>query len=387
LRRERIVNPGIEDAADAVALARALVRVDTAGANEAELAAPLASRLAESGCDVQVVPLTTGRTSVIARAGRRGVRALCLTGHLDTVPLGSAPWSVDPFGGDTRDGRLWGRGSSDMKGGVAALVVAMEQHARRGSTVPVVLALCCGEETGCHGAATVAGLLGEVGAIVVGEPTANAPRLGHKGVAWAKVTATGRAAHGSAPERGENAISAMARYLTVLDAPSAQDGVLGPPTLSVGTVDGGVAVNVVADHCEAEVDVRLSGDLTVDDVMAHLRAAAEPGKSISVEPILSLPTVRTDPNDAWIERMLHEFGSGAGESGMRYFTDASVLAPRLGDPPVLVCGPGQPEQAHVVDEWCSIPAIDDAVRIYRAAIVAYGELRDGPSDAAEGDGN
>src|SRR4051794_33638916 len=134
-----------------------------------------------------------------------------MTGHLDTVPLGRADWSVDPFSGETDGDRLFGRGTSDMKGGTAAIVVAAEQVAAAGGT-GLELVLCAGEETGCEGALALveAGALGECGAGLVAEPTTNYPCVAHKGVVWADAVTRGKTAHGSMPELGENAIYPLA---------------------------------------------------------------------------------------------------------------------------------------------------------------------------------
>ena len=144
--------------------------------------------------------------------------ALCMTGHLDTVPLGGAPWSGEPFG-ELRDGRLYGRGASDMKGGVAAIVVAAERVAalgprRRGAGAGASRR----EETGCEGALALAdaGALGRAGAVLVAEPTGGVPFVAHKGVLWVEATTEGVSAHGSAPHLGRNAIYPLARAVAAL---------------------------------------------------------------------------------------------------------------------------------------------------------------------------
>ena len=168
-----------------------------------------------------------GRTSLVARWGVTDERpSLCLTGHLDTVPLGRADWSVDAFSGETDGDRLFGRGTSDMKGGTAAIVVAAERVAALGGSpsAGLELVLCAGEETGCEGALALAdsGLLGTCGALLVAEPTTNYPCVAHKGVVWADAVARGKTAHGSMPHLGENAIYKLARAILAARGPGAR---------------------------------------------------------------------------------------------------------------------------------------------------------------------
>ncbi|MFN2546342.1 MAG: M20 family metallopeptidase [Myxococcales bacterium] len=168
---------------NAVELTRELVRIDTINPMSPER--PCAERvgklLAEAGFAVTKHEFAPGRTSVVAR--RDGPDALCFAGHTDTVPLGAAKWRHDPFGGELSGGLLYGRGSSDMKSGVAAMVAAALDLAKRPLRKGLVLVLVAGEETGCEGAAHLARTkaLGSAGAMIVGEPTGNVPVVGHKG--------------------------------------------------------------------------------------------------------------------------------------------------------------------------------------------------------------
>lgn len=183
------------------------------------------------------------------------------------MPLGARPWSHDPFAGEVAGGRLYGRGSSDMKSGVAAFVVAASRLAGRLAGSPgLVLVVTAGEETGCQGAQQLAGLpgaLGRAGAIVVAEPTCNYPFVGHKGALWLHARTSGVTAHGSMPERGDNAVYKAARAVTKLERFVFGDRphpVLGAPTLNVGTVAGGLNFNSVPDAATIGVDIRTTPD-------------------------------------------------------------------------------------------------------------------------------
>jgi succinyl-diaminopimelate desuccinylase len=357
-------------------LARALVRADTVNppGNEAEAAELVGGRLEAAGLDVRRHELAPGRVGIVARSPSLERRpALCLTGHLDVVPAGEAPWARDPFGGEVDGDRLHGRGSSDMKGGVAAIVGAVERLTgsweRAEAGVEVVLT--CGEETGCDGARALAGsgLLGAVGAVLVAEPTVNRPRIAHKGALWLRAETFGRLAHGAAPGGGENAAQALAEAVARL--PGLDFGVpphplLGGPTVSVGTFRGGANVNSVPDYAVAEIDVRTVPGLDDERALAAVRERM--GAAVELSSIVQLDAVETDPADPWVSSVCDVLEPLLGERpepvGMAPFTDAAILAPAYGGPPTIVCGPGEPDQAHRTDEWCSIARIEQAVEAY-----------------------
>jgi succinyl-diaminopimelate desuccinylase len=360
---------------EGVALTRDLIAfrtVDPPG-EERACAAFLADRLAAAGFFCTLQPLGEGRANLIARIGRGGAPPLVFTGHLDTVPLGAAPWSVDPFAGEIRDGRLYGRGSSDMKSGVAAFAAAAISRAADLAAGPeVVLAITAGEETGCDGARAIAasGALGKAALLLVGEPTANAPRIGHKGALWLKATMTGVTAHGSMPECGDNAVYKAARAIVRLsefDFNVARHPGLGAPTLNVGTVTGGMNINSVPDRAEVGIDVRTIPGMDHAQLRDGLSGLI--GENATIETRFDLPGVWTDPAAPRAARAIAAALSVTGEAfapgGPAYFTDASVLTPALGHPPTLILGPGRPEMAHQTDEYAEVARIDQAVEIYR----------------------
>jgi succinyl-diaminopimelate desuccinylase len=250
---------------NAVDLAAELIRFDTINppGQEAACTEYLARLLTNAGFHCDMVALETGRPNLVARiAGIGDQPPIAFTGHTDTVPLGARAWTIPPHGGLVKEGRLWGRGASDMKSGIAAFVIAALQHAARLAGTPgVVLYITAGEETGCEGAFALArhGIRGQAGALVVAEPTANLPMCGHKGALWLKATTRGIAAHGSMPERGVNAVYAAARAVRQLEAfdfAVARHAVMGAPTLNVGSIHGGANINSVPDRAEIGIDRR-----------------------------------------------------------------------------------------------------------------------------------
>ena len=360
----------------ALELPQALVRFDTINppGNERLCAEHLGSILDDAGFAVSYHEFAETRTSLVARiGGNADAKPLCFTGHIDTVPLGAAPWSVDPFAADIADGKLYGRGTSDMKSGVAAFVVAAIRLARELETGPgMVLIITAGEETGCEGAYHLAGLgnvLGDAGAIVVAEPSSNLPFIGHKGALWLKAVANGLTAHGSMPELGVNAIYKAARTISQLedfDFNVARHPVLGKPTLNVGTVHGGININSVPDRAEVGIDIRTLPDQDHGDLCAHLSSYL--GDDIAVEPIVDVGSVWTDPAEDWMldvfDVMAEILGKMPEVCTATYFTDAAALTPAYGGPPTVILGPGEADMAHQTDEYCVVDRIDQAVDGY-----------------------
>ncbi len=330
--------------APVVELTRELVATRTINppGDEAAAASLVGARLEAAGFSVESHEFDSGRTSLVARWGVSDERpSLCLTGHLDTVPLGKADWSVDPFSGETDGDRLFGRGTSDMKGGTAAIVVAAERLASGGGSpsAGLELVLCAGEETGCEGALALAGadgLLGRCGAVLVAEPTTNYPCVAHKGVVWADAVARGKTAHGSMPHLGENAIFKLARAVLALEDFAfdvEEHPLLGAPTVSLGTFSGGININSVPDYATAGIDVRTVPGLDGETVLAALRGQL--GDDVELEPRVLLDPIDTDPDDEWVRAVFEVMEPLIDEQpsprGLAYFTDAAALSPAYGD--------------------------------------------------------
>jgi succinyl-diaminopimelate desuccinylase len=359
---------------NAVELTRELVRMDTVNPQSPER--PCAERvgglLEDAGYQVAYHEFAPGRASVVARRGR-GEAPICFVGHLDTVPLGAAPWSKDPFGGELDAGRLYGRGSSDMKSGVAAIVEAALRLAKLPlPKAGITVLLVAGEETGCEGAAHLArtpGALGSAGALVVGEPTGNRPVIGHKGALWLKARTSGVTAHGSMPEMGVNAVIKAARAVLALSGFRFEvepDELLGAPTLNVGTLHGGLNVNSVPDEAVIGIDIRTIPAVKHSELKRKLQELL--GPDVELTPTVDLEGVRTPQNHPFVRRVLEVTASVTGERESpgvaTYFTDASVLTPAYGGVPTVVLGPGEMALCHQTDEHCRVERIEQAVEIY-----------------------
>lgn len=367
----------------ALELTQDLIRLETINppGNELLCIEPLAQMLEDAGFTLAIHDFGPGRVNLVARLGGTDDKLpLCFTGHVDTVPLGLQPWSVDPFTAEITDGKLFGRGSSDMKSGVAAFVIAALALADRIAGTPgIVLVITAGEETGCDGAFDLAGrngALGAAGAMVVAEPTSNRPLVGHKGALWLRARTTGVTAHGSMPEEGDNAIYKAARAISKLEDFGfniARHELMGAPSLNVGTVHGGININSVPDQTDISIDIRTIPGQSHADIRTTL--ASYLGDDITLETIVDTPGIWTDPKDNWLlevsERTAKITGEQYSPQTAVYFTDASVLTPAMGNPPTVILGPGEAAQAHQTDEYCVVDRISEAVAIYESIIAEW----------------
>ncbi len=358
-------------------LTRDLVRLRSINppGDEAACAALIGGILESGGFRVSTHDLAPGRTNVVATLSGSSDRApLCFTGHMDTVPLGAGAWARDPLAAECDGDKLYGRGSSDMKSGVAAMVfagLAIAGMTRRAAGLTLVFTV--GEETGCDGARYLAGLGGvlpQAGALVVGEPTGNVPLIGHKGALWLKAAFHGVTAHGSMPELGDNAVLKAARGVTRLAEhqfdTDRHHHHLGGPSINVGSLHGGANVNSVPDHADVQIDIRTVPGQSNE---AIARKVAEVlGEGAEVSRIVDVGAVASNPQNEWVSDVFDLYervsGSRIDPKGAPFFTDASVLVPAMGNIPALILGPGETAMAHKTDEYCHISKIDAAVALY-----------------------
>jgi succinyl-diaminopimelate desuccinylase len=364
---------------NSVELTRKLVRFPSLNppGEEKACADYVANLLEQAGFAVALHEFAPGRPSMVARLrGASDLKPLAFTGHLDVVPLGEKPWSVPPFAADISDGKLFGRGSSDMKAGVAAFVVAaIAQAKRKTPRRGITLVITVGEETGCQGAFHLAriGALGPAELLIVAEPSSNLPIVAHKGSVRLRISAKGRTAHSSMPELGDNAITKIAEWIRRIEALEFADHshpLLGSTTACVTTVAGGQNINSVPDHAAFTVDFRtvpshdhgavvhdvqrLCGDEASLEVVTNFRGFASAVDDGSIEPLMTILEDR--------------LGHRPSPTGAPYFTDASALVPGFNNVATVVIGPGEAAQCHQTDEFCHVHRIDEAFEIYSALI-------------------
>jgi succinyl-diaminopimelate desuccinylase len=304
-----------------------------------------------------------------------------LSGHLDVVPPGAVPWAFDPFAAEVVEGRLYGRGACDMKSGVAAMIAAAAEVVRLGERLRGDLVICASadEEAGCPGAEALVRepLFEGLGAVVIAEPSDLGLFVAEKGALWLEVTVTGKTAHAATPHLGSNAISAMAEFLTRVPAAALggtrADPQLGLPTLNVGTVAGGVKINVVPDTCTATLDFRTVPGQNHAEIRSRVEAELEavlaerPEAGYTIRALIDRAAVSC-PSDgpvvAAAARAVREVtGREVTPGGVPYFTEACIFVPVLGLP-MVICGPGDPRLAHQPNEYVELTQVEQAARVY-----------------------
>ncbi len=359
-----------------VELAQALVRIPSVNPDgdpgtdrtgEKACAEFVGDFLRSLGAEVDLREVHPGRPNVVGRFPSAGGKPkLLLAPHTDTVSV--AGMTIDPFGGEVRDGRLWGRGASDTKGPMASMLWALHEcrDILPSLTHEVWFAGLMGEEAGQDGAKALAAQV-DFDFVAVGEPTDLDVVFKHKVDVTARITATGKSAHSSCPERGENAIVKLAAGLLSLQQHLADyfstidDPVLGHPTFNIGTIRGGAKFNIVPDHAEAVVDLRLLPsqwkDREAEDVFGVMRAAC-PG--LGVARIAGSQALDTDPSHPLVAKLA---ATGGKPVGAAWFCDAAIFSAR-GIPAVAV-GPGSIAQAHTAGEFIEVSALAEGVGFFK----------------------
>lgn len=386
-----------------VELTRDLIRFPTVNppGNELPAAQYLARRMEEFGLEVELQEIEENRANVIGRIRGEGDRLtgsrprptgsrpqpagstpghLVFTGHIDVVPPGGQEWQYPPFGGDLVDGRIYGRGSADMKGGVAAIVAALASLKRAGfrPRADVIAACTYGEEAGMVGAKGMTERRSLEGSryLVVAEPSDLGVYVGEKGVLWVNVRALGRTAHGSMPHLGINAISYMARLIPRLEEypfPYQESALLGKPTLSVNVIEGGNKTNVVPDVAEISIDMRTVPGQNHGHMVEQIREIAQSLASefhsdlvIEVDIVQDQAPLETDRSEPLVDAMVQSVTDvrGAPEvGGVPYGTDAAYLGPGF-NMPMVICGPGAAGMAHQPNESVEVEQLVQATQIY-----------------------
>lgn len=368
---------------DVISLTRELLSFNNINppGNEEEIARFAGKILSENGFRVEFHIFEEGRLHLVAERGlSSSFPPIVLSGHFDTVPLGRAKWNSDPFAGVVEDGRIWGRGSSDMKGGLAAMMLASINAFN--ATPPeggIRIIFSAAEELGCIGIKQLAAQLtdpGAASAVIVGEPTANHPYIGHKGALYINVVTTGITAHSSMPHLGDNAIyKAAEAILKARDFrfDAERDPVLGFPSINVGRMNGGMNINSVPDRAEFSIDIRSTSRVDHQELLARLGKAF--GPEAELEPLVNMKPVFTDDNDPFVQLVYDICGVDLEDEtvpkALPYLTDGSVLQGLYGGVPTIILGPGQPEMAHQTDEFCHISKLEDSVKIYSDIITKW----------------
>jgi acetylornithine deacetylase/succinyl-diaminopimelate desuccinylase-like protein len=341
----------------------------------------LADQLRSLGVPFRRQAVAPGRENLIAEFHTGSPITLLWEAHQDTVPVDGM--TIDPFAATIADGKLSGRGACDVKAGIACMLMAFARLVREKppTAANVILAFTVDEEHTFLGVQELVKELPPIAFAVVAEPTGLNIVTAHKGVVRWAIETTGTACHSSRPEHGVNAIYRMATLVTAIEQYALQlrrrppHPLLGPPSLSVGMIHGGVSPNTVPDHCRIEIDRRLlpgeDAKSAMQDFELSLLAGPLPFRT---QLHLACPALNPIANDHPIlQRLCHTIGSVVGAREIQavpYGTDASSIA-SVGIPAV-VFGPGDIAQAHTPDEWIELAQLDHAAEIlFRFAATAW----------------
>lgn len=375
---------------ETVALLGKMIRMNTVNqpGNEKALAQLISNELTVFGMKTDVIDFGNNRANVIGRLSGTGTRkALLLNGHLDTVPPGEVAWEHDPFSGHVEDGRIYGRGSADMKGGLAAMIMAVKIIKKSGLELKGDLIFCgtAGEEADSMGAFDFLnkGGLHDVGAIIIGEPSSCGINISEKGALWLTITTLGKTAHGAFPDQGINAITCMNAVITELlsyQFKYAANALLSQPTMNIATIQGGVKTNVVPDKCVITLDIRTVPGMKHSDIikdfetiMAKLHDRISHFKA-TIAIVSDRPAVETALNHPFVKMaqtvIEEKFHRLEQPQGVNFYTDAAVFLP-VTNLPAIFYGPGDAEMAHQPNENIRIERLNEAVQFYAAMIERY----------------
>jgi acetylornithine deacetylase len=383
---------------DAVSLARAMVRIpsvnpamEVGGSAEGEVSRRVGEWLRGWGFETSIPEVAPGRFNVVARHPPEKARAqgptLLFNGHLDTV--GVDGMVVPPFEGRIEDGHLIGRGSCDMKGGVAALLSASAALARTGHPGTVIVALTADEEHASLGMQALVDGGVHADAAIDCEPTSLAVMPAHKGFVWIRGLFRGRAAHGSRPDLGIDAIQHAAMYMTALDALAERlartpaHPLLGRPSFHVGTIRGGSSPSVYPELCEVVFERRTLPGEREADVEQEFRSvlesvlASQNRLDALLEMTLARPGTEVPVSTPLVQGLLAAAAAEGVEprvEGMTAWVDAALL--NEAGVPAVCFGPGSIARAHTADEWAPIDEIERCARILERFARAF--LERGP---------
>ncbi len=358
-------------------LARLIGFPSVVGTPNAAIVSYVRDYLQAFGASVHVLPGPEGdRSNLFASFGPVERPGLILSGHMDVVPAEGQTWSSDPFTLRAERNRLYGRGTSDMKGFLAAAMSIVPEIAAMRLDRPLHFAFSYDEEAGCRGVphmiAAIPSLCALPSGSIVGEPSGMAPILSHKGKAAMRISIRGTAGHSSRPDLGRNAIHALAGVLSEAVRQSErleqaeQNMLFAPPysTLQAGIVSGGVALNVIPEHARLDIEVRavpgIEPSALLQPVLAAARALQARGFEVTTETISDYPGMAL-PAGSPLAALVGDASGVTAVPAVSYGTEAGLFE-RAGIP-AIICGPGDIARAHKADEFILMSELEDCRRM------------------------
>lgn len=353
----------------------------TDGNGELRAAGVLVDFFRQHGIEAAVEVWDQNRANVTVHlSSSRQKPGLLFACHLDVVPADPARWTFDPFCGIEKDGKILGRGATDMLGGAAAAAVAIAESVGSGQSLmgDLIFAITAGEETDSCGARrfmeTAAESIGPLSGIILPEPTSMKILTAHRGILWVEIHVYGKSAHGSMPQLGLNAIEKMTPLLSRLfgwSIPHKPHPDLGACSMSVNGIHGGTATNIVPDECRVQLDIRTlpgqSQQLILCDLQALLdeRKANDSEFKADIRVLRSVEALETDARCDFVRAVCRAMGTE--QTGIATFTtDGPYFRPLCRD--LIILGPGKPGACHKPDESIDIAELKKAKECYQRII-------------------
>lgn len=370
-----------------------LIAIDTAGGHEEKVSLFLKDSFAKHGITAQLVEVEPGRYDVIAKLGTGNGPVLAFEGHQDTVAIGEKDqWQHDPLGAEIVGDKVYGRGTTDMKAGLAAEALALMELADEGAELNGTLEFIAtvAEESSQHnhmqGAQTLVkkGLIQDVDAIIIAEPSDSQLDFAHKGSITYRVSSVGKTAHSSMPQLGYNAIKPLVHYYNLQEEyfksfAGVENQYLGKTVPVVTKIDGGQQLNSVPDYAELFAKVRTIPEISNDEIWQHIKAMIkqvneEDGAQLSLTVLGDKIPVVTDPNAPFI-KTLHRVAEEklqrpVAVQGVAFGTDASELSKGNDHFSMAVLGPGN-KTAHAINEWVSLTTYYEFIEMFNEIAKQY----------------
>lgn len=358
---------------EVIDLTRQLVQIPSTKGNTLPVATLLQTFFAKHGLQAQLNEYSPGEANLWVTIGPSNTETVLVSGHLDVVPAGDPKyWTHPPFSGYLDEKNLWGRGSVDMKGGLAMLAGIMVHLSDQSLQKQILFVATAEEETGLLGAKhftqTNSFTDQTISHIIIAEPTGLQPLIMEKGVMWLEITCVGKQSHGSRPDLGVNAISELTLLLQEIPdlLPKQEYLDIGGSTMNVTTIEGGSALNVGAESAKATIDLRIPPCVPNTEVQADiqklLQTRTRGNLRFSMQVLYDEPAI-ISPSSSLADLLADEVGKKTGRtptiSGAHYTTDGTIFMTSLEEPvPFVIFGPGSPELLHQTDERLDLKQLE-----------------------------
>jgi len=367
-----------------------IIEINTVKNNEKSITDRIEQILAKHDINSEQIEIKPDRNALLATIeGKESGPTLAFSGHMDVVPVGDLDWDTDPFIAEEKDGRLYGRGTADMKSGLTALLTAAIRIKEAGGPKKgnLKLVFTPGEEQGGFGARKLVdwGYLQDIDACIIGEPTDNTIARAHKGVLWTNFVTYGKTAHGSKPELGINAVEKMLKFLTEFrsrfNLSETSDKLLGNCTVNATVFNGGDSVNVIPDKASVDIDIRTVPGQDHKEIYNQFQELIDElhqedeNFTVEMNNIANLLPLRTADEHPLVQTTQNVIQKVTDEnkelSIMTGATDGSEFTRANSDMAVIILGPGSFNLAHQPNEYVEVDDFFDAINIYEQVANNY----------------